>query len=175
MSSKVKCHKVNWKAIYDLLYVSYINFDDKIYRLWDTTCCTLCDLYLTFRGHLRSNVLMQFSQERSDDFSIGFVHSLSYNSLSPRYWSILLEYVIYIRLSCAGIVWCGKVVIHVCVCIFIFMCCTIRQILIIFGTTPVCVIYVYRSNCLISQCIMMQIEINWLIDWLIDWWYWWTI
>ena len=97
--------------------------------------------------------------------------SLSYNYLSPRYWSILLEYILYViyvypPVMCRYTVWCGKVVIHVYVCIFIFMCCTTRQILIIFGTTPVCVIYVYHGNCFISQCMMMQIEINWWIDWL---------
>ena len=28
MSSKVKCYQVNWKAIYDLLYVIHTNFDE---------------------------------------------------------------------------------------------------------------------------------------------------
>ena len=81
-----------------------------------------------------------------------------------RSYRIILSHLVigpyYLSMLCAGIVWGGKVVIHVYVCIFIFMCCTIRHILIIFGTTPVCVLYVYHSNCLISQCIMMQIEIN---------------
>ena len=40
ISSKVKCHtcyKVNWKAIYDLLYVIHTNFYHMMHHLWDTT------------------------------------------------------------------------------------------------------------------------------------------
>ena len=35
MSSKVKFYQVNWKAIYDLLYVFHTNFDHTMYRFWD--------------------------------------------------------------------------------------------------------------------------------------------
>ena len=35
MSSKVKFYQVNWKAIYDLLYVIHTNFDYTMYRFWD--------------------------------------------------------------------------------------------------------------------------------------------
>ena len=31
----LKFYKVNWKAIYDLLYVFYLNFDSMMYRFWD--------------------------------------------------------------------------------------------------------------------------------------------
>ncbi len=34
-SSKVKGHDVNWKAIYDILYVFHKNFDNKMQYLWD--------------------------------------------------------------------------------------------------------------------------------------------
>ena len=40
ISSKVKCHtchKVNWKAIYNLLCVFHTNFDHMMHHLWDTT------------------------------------------------------------------------------------------------------------------------------------------
>ena len=35
MSSKVKFYKVNWKAIYDFVYVYHTNFDPTMYRFWD--------------------------------------------------------------------------------------------------------------------------------------------
>ena len=58
MSSKVKFYKVNWKALYDLLYVFHTKFDYMMYRLWETTCWKFCDRYVTFKGHLRSEILM---------------------------------------------------------------------------------------------------------------------
>ena len=57
ISSKVKCytsHKVNWKAIYDLLYVFHTNFDHMMHHLRDTTPWTVCNLDLTFKGNPRS-------------------------------------------------------------------------------------------------------------------------
>ena len=51
MSSKVKFYKVNWKAIYDLLYVFHTNFDPTMYRfLWD----------------ISSNRSQRFKLDRSD-------------------------------------------------------------------------------------------------------------
>ena len=47
---------VNWKAIYDLVYVFYINFDHKMYRLWYTTCCKFCDFYLIFKSKAKGLV-----------------------------------------------------------------------------------------------------------------------
>ena len=35
------------------------NIYHTIYSLWDATCWKLCDLYLTFNGHIRSEVLVQ--------------------------------------------------------------------------------------------------------------------
>ena len=40
ISSKVKCYtwcRVNWKVLYDLLYVFHTNFDHMMHHLWDTT------------------------------------------------------------------------------------------------------------------------------------------
>ena len=63
---KVKCYtcyKVNWKAIYDLLYVRHTNFDNMMHHLWDTTPWKVCDLDLTFKGNPRSKITR--STERS--------------------------------------------------------------------------------------------------------------
>ena len=49
MSSNVKCLKVNWGAIYDLLYVFHTNFDHMMYHLWETTPWQVCQLDLTFK------------------------------------------------------------------------------------------------------------------------------
>ena len=61
ISSKVKCYKVNWKAIYDLLF--HTNFGHTMHHQWDTTPWKVCDLDLTFKGNPRSKVTM--STERS--------------------------------------------------------------------------------------------------------------
>ena len=55
--------KVNWKAIYDLLYVFHTNFDHMMYHLWNTTPWKVCDLDLTFKCNKRSKVTR--STERS--------------------------------------------------------------------------------------------------------------
>ena len=66
ISSKVKCYtcyKVNWKAIYDLLYVFHTNFDHMMHHLWDTTPWKVCNLDLTYKGNPRSKITR--STERS--------------------------------------------------------------------------------------------------------------
>ena len=57
MSSKVKRHYVNWKAIYDFLYVFHIHFCHNMHTLWDTAHLKLNDLDLTFHYNPRSNVM----------------------------------------------------------------------------------------------------------------------
>ena len=52
-NAKVKCHEVNWKTIYDLLYNAQF---DMILHLEDTTFWKSCDLDLTLKGYPRSNV-----------------------------------------------------------------------------------------------------------------------
>ena len=65
--SKVKCHtccKVNWKAIYDLLYVFHTNFDHMMHHLSERhNSLKGCNLDLTFKGNPRSKITR--STERS--------------------------------------------------------------------------------------------------------------
>ena len=56
MPPKVKCNGVNWKTIYDLLYVFHAKFD-KMLHLGDATFWKSCDLDLTLKGYQMSIVL----------------------------------------------------------------------------------------------------------------------
>ena len=48
---------VNWKTIYDLLYVLHAKFDKKMLHLGDVAFLKLCDLDLTLKGYRMSIVL----------------------------------------------------------------------------------------------------------------------
>ena len=74
MTSKVKFYQVNWKAIYDLLYVFHTNFHHTMYRFWDISWnrsqrskWTFLTLKMTFRvipylSYFRAGLV---SQQRS--------------------------------------------------------------------------------------------------------------
>ena len=57
MPPKVKCNGVNWKTIYDLLYVFHVKFDKKMLHLGDATFWKSYDLDLTLKGYPMSIVL----------------------------------------------------------------------------------------------------------------------
>ena len=57
MPPKVKCNGVNWKTIYDLLYVFHAKFDKKMLHLRDATFWKSYDLDLTLKGYPMSIVL----------------------------------------------------------------------------------------------------------------------
>ena len=65
MLPKVKCHRVNWKSIYDLLYVFHAKFN-KMLHLGDITFWKSCDLDLTKKDYPRSNVLTGFPPKMSN-------------------------------------------------------------------------------------------------------------
>ena len=85
MSSKAKFYMVNWEAIYDLLYAFHTNFDHTMYRLWDTTCWTLCDPYLTFQCHIRSKVF-NVNWKIIYDFAYVFHRNIGHGT--HRFWDI---------------------------------------------------------------------------------------
>ena len=66
MSTKVKSHYVNWKAIqciYIIIYVFYIHFCHNMHNLWDTAHLKLNDLDLTFQDNPRSKVIMSTERQ----------------------------------------------------------------------------------------------------------------
>ena len=87
--------------------------------------------------------------------------SFSYHFFWPRYLSLLLNRVFiyfWCRYNC-DVDRC--LYMYKCV-VVLFMGCTTRQILTIFGATIICVTYI-NIIMYISYYWMMQIEINWLI------------
>ena len=59
MPPNVKSNGVNWKTIYDLLYmyVFHAKFDKEMLHLGDATFWNSCDLDLTLKGYPMSIVL----------------------------------------------------------------------------------------------------------------------
>ena len=57
MPPKVKYNGLNWKTIYDLLYVFHARFDKKMLHLGDATFWKSCDLDFTLKGYPMSIVL----------------------------------------------------------------------------------------------------------------------
>ena len=98
MSSKVEFYKANWN-IYDLLCVCNTNVDHMMYPLWYTTYSKLCELYLTFKGHLRPNwtflmLKMTFGGfPHNGYFRIGLVSHLR-RYLIQYIWAALHYYLI---------------------------------------------------------------------------------
>ena len=56
--TKVKLYKVNWNAIYDLLYVFHTYFDHTC-TVYEMQSVESYPTLITFKGHLRSSVLME--------------------------------------------------------------------------------------------------------------------
>jgi hypothetical protein len=75
MSSKVKRHYVNWKAIYDFLYVFHIHFCHNMHNLWDASHLKLNDLDLTFQYNPRSKVMRSTERQHMTSY-ICFIQTL---------------------------------------------------------------------------------------------------
>ena len=90
MTSKVKFYQVNWKAIYDLLYVFHTNFHHTMYRFWDISWnrsqrskWTSLTLKMTFR------VILYLSYFRAGLVSQQRSYMMQYIWAALRYYWII--------------------------------------------------------------------------------------